>query len=55
MKNSNRTLALQWWGEMSEKQQTAVVVKHNFPESFVGAVSASSSMVQRIFEKEINQ
>jgi len=55
MENTNRTLALQWWRGMSEEQQTAVVVKHKFPESFVGAVSASSSMVQQIFEKEINQ
>jgi len=52
MKNTNRTLALQWWREMSEEQQTAVVVKHNFPESSVGAVSASSSMIQRIFEED---
>ena len=51
MENTNRTLALQWWREMSEEQQTAVVVKHKFPESFVGAISASSSMIQKIFEE----
>ena len=51
MENTNRTLALKWWREMSEEQQTAVVVKHKFPESFVGAISASSSMIQKIFEE----
>lgn len=55
MEKNNRALALQWWREMSEEQQTAVVVKHKFSPDLVSVVGASSSMVQRIFEKEINQ
>ena len=55
MKNNNRALALQWWREMSAEQQSAVVVKHEFDPDMVNAIGASSSMVQRIFENEINK
>ena len=51
--NFNRALALKWWREMSEEQQTAVVVKHKFSPDLVNIVGASSSMVQRIFEEEL--
>jgi len=54
MRNNNRALALQWWRDMSEEQQTAVVVKHKFNPNMVNVIGASSSMVQRIFENELN-